>query len=129
MIVSAIVHQKTQYGCLAAVAAMITGEPLEVVNLAIGHDGSERPFSFLEVAAFLNSRGFHLGAYSKDIDWPLINWSLVYPALLFTVSSVVNGAHAVLWDGDKVLDPEESNAGKGLKDYNVQAIWPIAEVI
>lgn len=124
-----IVYQKTQYGCLAAVAAMITGEPLEVINQEVGHDGSERPFRFLEIAAFLNSRGFHLGAYSRDIDRPVINWSLVYPALMFTVSSFVPGCHAVYWDGSKVLDPEESNALKTLKDYNVQSIWPIVEVI
>lgn len=122
-----VIHQPTQYSCMACVCAMITGEPLEEVFDAIGHDGSQRHFRFLDCAAFLNRRGFHLGLFIPRIG----SWALLVdydqPALVIVASSSGKGNHAVYWDGCAVLDPEPENSDKQLVDYTVREWWPVTK--
>lgn len=116
-----IIHQPTQYSCLACVVAMISGDPLYKVLMILGHDGSERHFRFLECAAYLNRCGFHLGAsrYDLGVHQP------GRPALLIVASSNGEGNHAVFWTGDSVLDPSPASADKSLKDYEIREWWPV----
>lgn len=123
-------HQTTRFGCMAAVAAMIAGVPVRQVYADIGHDGSKRPFRFVDIAAWLNSKGFHLGAFSKSPRpgrMVRMEWSRNIAAL--AVVSGRNGSnHAVYWSGAEVYDPEPSNDGKQLGDYQVQEWWPIIKL-
>lgn len=104
---------------MACVVAMITGDSLQVVFDALGHDGSERHFRFLDAAGYLNRRGFHLGLHR--LEYPRVR----QPALLIVASTSGQGAHAVFWTGTRVMDPEPGNRGKRLADYAIAEWWPI----
>ncbi|KAB0665637.1 hypothetical protein F6V25_07905 [Oryzomonas japonica] len=123
---NSIIHQPTEFSCMACVAAMITGDPLQMVFDVLGHDGSKRVFRFLEIAGYLNSRGYHLGAYGDFYGRARVEFS--HPALLIVASTSGKGTHAVFWPGDafgKILDPEPANAGKRLTAYRVLEWWPV----
>lgn len=118
-----IIHQPTQFSCMACVAAMITGDPLEVVFSLLGHDGSERHFRFLEIAAYLNGTGYHLGDYREWLSLKCV--SRHQPALLIVDGVRGLGKHAVYWTGKEVLDPEPANAGMKIHHYRVREWWPV----
>ena len=123
-----IVLQPTPFGCAAAVVAMITGDDIELVFAAIGHRCETRGMRFLEIVSYLASRGLHIGAYSgcrKPDRMIRFKWSRGIPAYLVVASQSGAGAHAVYWDGRRVLDPEQANAGRELADYTVLEWWPI----
>lgn len=117
------IRQPTRFSCLACCAAMITGQPLAEVFRELGHDGAERHFRFLEVAAYLNRHGFHLGLHRLEHAPPR------HPALLIVRSYNGSGSHAVFWDGREVWDPEPANQGRRLRDYAVTEWWPIARYV
>lgn len=109
---------------MAAVAAMITGEPLAEVFDAIGHDGSQQHFRFLAIAAFLNHRGFHLGVFGKDFAG-YVKIFQKQPALVIVASVSGDGTHAVFWSGTDFLDPEPANKWRTVFDYEILEWWPV----
>lgn len=131
------VYQPTSYACMAAVAAMITGDCIDEVFDFIGHECRDRHVRFLEVAAYLNSRGFHLGSYASP--FPLVKtmrrilgrpirgvqWYEGQAALVIVASRGDGCTHAVLWTGNSVLDPEPANQGCTLNNYTVLEWWPL----
>jgi hypothetical protein len=119
-----VIHQPTPFSCMACVAAMITNEPLEEVFDAIGHDGSQHHFRFLDIAAFLNRRGFHLGLLAPKISLFPRLFVRRYPALLIVESPTPNN-HAVYWTGSVVLDPSSKGGIKPLSNYQVLQWWPV----
>lgn len=128
--IGSVQHQTTKFGCMAAVAAMIADVPVRQVYADIGHDGSKRPFKFLEIAAWLNSRGYHLGAFSKNSRpsrMVRMEWSRNISALAI-VAAADGYTHAVYWTGAEVRDPEPKNAGRELADYHVEEWWPIIRI-
>lgn len=120
-----VIHQPTKYSCVACVVAMITDDSLEEVFDAIGHNGAERHFRFLDCAAFLNRRGYHLGLCGFGPGMEFID--VFQPALVIVACSVGKGNHAVYWNGYSVLDPEPANKGKQLADYTVREWWPVTK--
>lgn len=117
------VIQPTQFSCMACCVAMITGDPLERVFRFLRHDGSKEPFRFLDCAAYLNRRGFHLGASGVCSG---VHFSdRRQPALLIVAKSVGQGNHAVYWTGQEVHDPNPASEGKRLMEYQIREWWPI----
>lgn len=125
-----IQHQTTKFGCMAVVAAMIAGVPVRQVYADLGHDGSKQPFKFLDIAAWLNGKGLHLGAFSKNPRPGLMvrmAWSKNIAAL-GVVLSQGGSHHAIYWTGAEVLDPDPANEGKQLADYQIEEWWPIVQI-
>jgi hypothetical protein len=120
------IYQPTAYSCMACVCAMITGEPLEEVMEIMGHDGSERHYRFLDCAAYLNRRGYHLGIYAGSMLWP-VSIPREQPALVIVASQSGCGTHAVLWDGEGFIDPEPANKWRTSFDYNIVEWWPVTK--
>jgi hypothetical protein len=120
-----VVHQPTPYSCVACVVAMITGDDLEKIFDEFGHDGNERHFRFLECAAYLNRRGYHLGMMMKGPG--CLSIDLQQPALAIVASSDGKGNHAVYWDGEVIRDPDPANAGKPRDHYRVVEWWVITK--
>lgn len=144
------VLQTNDWNCLAAVAAMITGEEIGAVFEDAGHDGSgfvgdtmyRRGFRFCEIVRYLAGRGFVLGAYSDGrggyIDTKAVTmhiWveiAVQRPALLIVRSrleSLRGLSHAVLWTGREVLDPNPARLdSEDLARYEVLEWWPITKI-
>lgn len=120
-----VVHQPTQFSCMACVVAMITGDSLGQIFAALGHIGNEKHFRFLDCAAYLNQRGFHLGMCSTGPGMEFFD--VFQPALAIVASTSGKGNHAVYWTGYSVLDPEPLNAGKQFADYTVREWWPVTK--
>jgi hypothetical protein len=128
-----VFQEPGSFSCLGCVAAMIVGDPdLFSVALHSGHIGRNRPYRMTEIAAFLASRGYLLGAFAAR---PLTSrrilechWPRRFRSLLIVQSQSGKGNHAVYWDGMRVLDPERDNSGLSLKDYKVLEWWPVIQV-
>jgi hypothetical protein len=119
-----MIHQPTRFSCLACVAAMITGEPLEEIFEICGHDGSTHHFRFLDITGYLNRRGYHVGCCAADFAGMVII-PKPQPAIVIVSSSVSCGNHAVFWDGQDFQDPKPSNHWRTIFDYEIKEWWPI----
>lgn len=119
-----LVVQPTKYSCTAACVAMITGVPIEMIFADLGHDGSERPFLFVEYAAVLNRYGYHLGMPAVEHAEGVSRFCRKDgAAIILARTSDGKSAHAVFWTGKRVLDP--AGASKQLEEYRIIEWWPI----
>lgn len=119
------VFQEQRFDCMAACAAMLVGVELGYVTALIGHNGSDRPFTFREIAMFMLLYDMHLGK-------PLPGW----PGMISTKRSEValviieqpNGArHALVWDGAQYLDPRTCKT-EPMGRYAVLQWWPVTRI-
>lgn len=109
--------QPNDWGCMAAVAAMIVGTGYEETVASIRPESnSDKPFSDQEITKYLLINGFVM---SQDIHPPgsydteaMIRWisrmGLLSSPALISVKSMKRphpAEHAILWTGDTALDP------------------------
>ena len=125
-----LVRQPTPYSCTAACIAMITGVPLEMIFADLGHDGSERPFRFVEYASVLNRYGFHLGGFCDSREagkhrLVAMSWPRSGPALVITAAAKTT--HAIYWNGKRLFDP--LGVDKPLENYYVLEWWPVIQFV
>lgn len=128
--VQPVLQEPGTFSCLGCVAAMIVGDPdLSRLTAHAGHDGAERPFRMVEIAAYLAANNVLLGAYAETPEVFCgkvgISWPQKYQSVLIVRSQSGAGHHAVLWTGSEVVDPEPMNQGKKLRDYVVLEWWPV----
>ena len=120
------VRQTEAFDCMAACAAMITGQPLADVKAIIGHVGDRRPFTFREIASFLLLYGYHLGIPGRVMPSSKIGAPVTLVSLLI-VEGRHGCRHSVLWDGRGVIDPLREGR-QPLNDYSVMMRWPITQI-
>ncbi len=109
--------QPNDWGCMAAVAAMIVGVSYKEVVASIGHDSTEdKPFSDEEIVIYLLANGFVM---SQDLNPPgdydteiMLRWisriGLIGRPAVVTVKSMKHlppTEHVILWTGKTALDP------------------------
>ena len=138
--------QPNDWTCWPTVMAMVTGKTVDEVVAFLGHDGGEETPDGLMVSGkrrraiydqeafiYLMSNGWTLGSWfdgnpaqtgSVTKDWGC--WSK-QSAVLFVKSQRFEGcSHVVLWDGEKVLDPNPNHPEfMPLDGYEVTAWWPL----
>lgn len=138
--------QPNDWTCWPTVMAMVTGKTVEDVIAFLGHDGGEendtgplvsgkhrRAVWDQEAFIYLMSQGWTMGAWfdgnpalvgSITKGWGC--WSGL-PAVLCVTSQRFEGCtHVILWDGEKVLDPNPNKPEYvSLDGYEVRQWWPL----
>lgn len=123
--------------CAAAVAAMICGTSIEDFQKLWKHEG---PYSDTEVVIYCWRHGWQMGGVGFDIPKSLkivddhvlsCRWSFQGSPAYVGVKSrnYPNTSHAVLWDGQFVLDPDPKTPEKTcIEDYDVEQVFPLYEM-
>ena len=135
MIEAKRIIQPNDWSCLACVAAMITGQPLDAVlgyvakYLPLDVCAARGSIPFTLIAGYLPLHGYTLGAFSNGIPrkkWAQFWYSRSIPAVAVCDNGSSLTTHAVLWTGATVLDPSpRKGAVEPLENYVVREWWPI----
>jgi len=110
-----LMQRKNSKDCMAAVAAMITGDPLsqdkfkEFAFNLFGNDGQEG-YRVSELEAFLETAGYKL--YDN-----LLCHSAILIAKLNDETQ-----HAIFWTGEEIWDPDREEPAS-LTDYDTILYW------
>ncbi len=133
-----LIKQSTDNSCLACVLAMMVGESEQYV--LDWFENGNPPFSDEDAYIFLAHHGIYLSLYCKMEeptsfdnleDDMAITISLHDRPYYFVVESqrFPGKTHSILWDGDKVLDPNPGVAkakdDPTLSDYKIIGFYPM----
>lgn len=138
--------QPNNWTCWPTVLAMITGKSVDDVIAFAGHDGGEedssgplvagvrrRAFWDQEAIIYLAAHGWTMGAWfdgnpatvgATTQAWGC--WSQHCAVLVVKSHRFEGCTHVVLWDGEKVLDPNpEKPDACQLADYEIKQWWTL----
>ena len=99
-----------------------SGLPLATVKGQL--PDSDHGVDFSAWAGFLLRHGHHVGGFATGIHL-VVSFPRQQPAWLVVKSRCGTAKHSVLWDGERVLDPEPNNYGRRLVEYEVLEWWPL----
>jgi len=129
---------KQEYGsedCLAYCAAMAFDVDVEKFKVFARPDVYGR-YSVIDFIRFGLLKGFFVGYCFTDPEFKDDDTKLLFefdinisPAFVIVESDYEAGEfHSIIWDGEKVLDPNPAALNKKLSDYVLKAWYPILKI-
>lgn len=140
-----LIQQRNKWSCLACCAAMITHTTVHDVIEFVGYDGSEviedeahlptegrKAFEWYDIARYLMAHQIGLGC---GLGWEqpqklapgkieyTVDLSRQAALLLVESADSPDLTHAVLWDGERIYDPNPATNYKTLDRYRVHSVW------
>ena len=124
-----LIKQSSPYSCAAACLAMLTGNTEQYV--LDWFEFYDPPFCIEDCMIFLAHHGVYLCTCITPIDSSDVDDKFVALVgftkyeLLIQVYTDSGFPHMIVWDGEKIIDPDPYSTKTDISEYEVEYIYPV----